>query len=137
MIRLTTGGHLGVVRYLVEECGGDVEGKDQAPWTPLHYAAANGRIEVVRYLREQAHADIEATNGDEGTPTHLAAWKGQVEVLKYLMEGCGANVEAMDKYGKRPIDMEVNEDVRAYLQQQQQQQQAIIKERVRAIEADI
>ena len=38
------------VRFLVEECGADVNARDANGYTPLHHAAARGDLELVLYL---------------------------------------------------------------------------------------
>jgi len=45
------------MRYLVEECGGDVNIRDGNGYTPLHHAAARGDNEMIEYLIRKG-ADI-------------------------------------------------------------------------------
>lgn len=44
---------LGAVRFLVEECGADVNLRDANGYTALHHAAARGDNEMIRYLVEK------------------------------------------------------------------------------------
>lgn len=52
---------LPAVRYLVEECGYDVNMRDANGYTPLHHAAARGDNKLIQYLLEQG-ADVKAVS---------------------------------------------------------------------------
>jgi hypothetical protein len=41
---------LAAVRYLVEECGADINIRDSNGYTPMHHAAARGDDELIEYL---------------------------------------------------------------------------------------
>ena len=89
--RAAGGGHLAVVRYLVEQ-GADLEAKGHYDFTPLHRAAGGGHLAVVRYLVEQG-ADLEAKGHYDFTALLSAAYSGHWEVVKFLV-GAGADLEA-------------------------------------------
>lgn len=55
--RYVPGNWLAAVRFLVEECGADVNQRDHNAYTPLHHAASRGDTELVRYLVQQG-ADV-------------------------------------------------------------------------------
>ena len=86
-----TGGHLEVVRTLLE-VGAD---KDKATTdtgaTPLFTAAVIGHLEVVRTLLE-AGADKDKASTDTGaTPLFMAAENGHLEVVRTLLEAGADN----------------------------------------------
>jgi uncharacterized protein len=69
-------GRLAAVRYLVEECGADVNAKDGLGYTPLHGAALTANHDVILYLVAMgAEVTARAANvfGGEGEDDKAAA----------------------------------------------------------------
>jgi len=62
---------LRAVRYLVEECGADVNLRDANGYTPLHHAAARGDNELILYLIEKG-ADVKAVARSGQTTADMA-----------------------------------------------------------------
>ena len=62
---------LPAVRFLVEECGADVNLRDANGYTPLHHAAARGDNELVRYLVDKG-ADVRAVSRKGQTTADMA-----------------------------------------------------------------
>lgn len=62
---------LPAVKYLVEECGGDVNFRDANGYTPLHHAAARGDIEMIEYLVEKG-SDVMAVSREGQTTVDMA-----------------------------------------------------------------
>jgi ankyrin repeat protein len=69
--RHVPGSWLPAVRYLVEEMGADVNGRDLNGRTPLHNAASRGDNEVILYLLEKG-ADVMAVNRKGQTTVDMA-----------------------------------------------------------------
>ncbi len=59
------------VKYLVEEIGADVNGRDDGGYTPLHHAAARGDNEVILYLVSKG-ADVKAVSRRGQTTADMA-----------------------------------------------------------------
>ena len=89
------GGHLEVVKYLVEECEANVHARDERA---LCDAAWGGHLEVVKYLVEECEANVHAR---DDRPLHSTTYLGQLGVVKYLVEECGADVHAWDDFALR------------------------------------
>jgi ankyrin repeat protein len=62
---------LPAARFLIEECGADVNLRDANGYTPLHHAAARGDNRLVRYLVEKG-ADVQAISRKGQTTADMA-----------------------------------------------------------------
>ncbi len=69
--RHVTDNWLNAVRYLVEECGADVNLRDANGYTPLHHAAARGDNALIHYLIDQG-ADVHAVSRKGQTTVDMA-----------------------------------------------------------------
>ncbi|KAL3923461.1 MAG: hypothetical protein SGILL_001641 [Bacillariaceae sp.] len=107
------GGHLEIVRYLLEACQCDPSqpqrGKRSfAGRTALHWAARNGHLPVVQYLLSTATEAsarrelIEAATGDGTTAFGWACWQRHLDVMEYLhKQGCV--VDGVNSFGCSPL----------------------------------
>lgn len=64
-------GFMPAVKYLVEECGADVNAIDQEGSTPLHNAAARGDVEMIEYLVSKG-ADVTIINREGRSTADMA-----------------------------------------------------------------
>ncbi|MDH3225211.1 MAG: ankyrin repeat domain-containing protein, partial [Gemmatimonadota bacterium] len=69
--RYVPGNWLAAVRFLVEECGADVNLRDANAYTPLHHAASRGDNELIRYLVSQG-ADVTLVSRSGQTTADMA-----------------------------------------------------------------
>ena len=96
-------GQLQIVKYLVEECGADIQ--QQGIWknsyhskkftqvTPLWVATYKNELDVVKYLASKG-ARIKTTDETERRPElHIGAGNGNLNIVKCLVEKCGADIQ--------------------------------------------
>ncbi|XP_054290850.1 ankyrin repeat domain-containing protein 39-like [Macrosteles quadrilineatus] len=90
------------VRDLLNK-GTEVDKRDGAGYTALHYAVRRGDTEMCRLLLS-AGANINAvTRAGQATALHRAAMSGRVEVVKLLIAS-GADVKLKDTEGRTAED---------------------------------
>ncbi len=103
------GGHLDVVRYLVEEAGIPVDDRElttqneENGWTPLMWGAIGGDAKVVGYLLTKG-ADPAARDEDDFTALHYAVLRNAPDCVGLLLQK-GADREARDNRGNTPLHM--------------------------------
>ena len=85
---------MAAVRYLVEECGADVNARDANASTPLHHAASRGDIEMIFYLVDHG-ADVTALNRRGQTVADMA--NGPIQRVQPFP----ATVALLEKLGSR------------------------------------
>ena len=91
------GGHLQVIKYLVEQCKCNPSHSDCEGVTPLHMAAQCGHLEVVQYLTLEQRCDPQCTNKKNNTPLHDAASFGHLQLVTFFVEvlHCPPNVRGV------------------------------------------
>ncbi|KAL6782313.1 hypothetical protein ACKKBG_A06325 [Auxenochlorella protothecoides x Auxenochlorella symbiontica] len=95
-------GYLADVEALIER-GAELDCRDRAKLTPLHYAAGRGRLDIVRALKARG-VDLDPESPDGRTPLHLAALRGHAAVAGFLA-GSGAWVGAFDGSDSTPLHL--------------------------------
>jgi ankyrin repeat protein len=88
------GGHLQIVKYLVEEAGADVWHAGYRGEMPLMWAADNGHADVVAYLLDRPGMDMDVRQRALG----IACRNGHLQVVQ-LMVAAGAKVELQGRVG--------------------------------------
>ena len=92
--RHVPGNWMAAVRYLVEECGADVNARDANASTPLHHAASRGDIEMIFYLVDRG-ADVTVLNRRGQTVADMA--NGPIQRVQPFP----ATVVLLEKLGSR------------------------------------
>ena len=82
--------------------GMEVDGRDIAGRTPLHYASSQGHVKVCRVLL-QNQANINAADKDYNTPLAFAAQMGRVEVVNLFLATAGIDVNFQTRLGYTPL----------------------------------
>ncbi len=121
MGRAAAGGHLPVIRELIEEWNFDPSLFDTEGYTPLHHASCAGHENVFKYLLEYwkdypSHREIDGVKGlikrniekrtplDGYTPLHLATRTGQLGIIRRLVEA-EADIAAEDQEGRSALHL--------------------------------
>lgn len=98
-------GHYDVVKYLIEQCGADLEqvgsvtfdGETIEGAPPLWCAAAAGYLNIVEFLVTST-ASVNKTTLTNSTPLRAASFDGHFEIVKFLVQH-GADIEIANRHG--------------------------------------
>jgi hypothetical protein len=85
-------GHLGVVKWLVEEGKANVKFAMSDGYTPLFIAARKGHLGVVKWLVEEGKANVNLATNEGATPLFIAAQEGHLRLVKYLVREAHADL---------------------------------------------
>ncbi|XP_034017461.1 LOW QUALITY PROTEIN: protein phosphatase 1 regulatory subunit 16A [Thalassophryne amazonica] len=105
--------------------GDDLNVQDDNGTTLLHIASANGYMSVAELLLEHK-AQMEVKDSDGWTPLHAASCWGQIQMIELLVAH-GASLNAKSVLDETPLDMCMDEEVRAKLLDLKHKHDAIMK----------
>ncbi|XP_033494033.1 protein phosphatase 1 regulatory subunit 16A [Epinephelus lanceolatus] len=112
------------IRALVQS-GADLNAQDANGTTLLHIASANGYVSVAELLLEH-RAQVEVKDSDGWTPLHAASCWGQIQMVELLVAH-GASLNAKSVLEETPLDVCMDEEVRAKLMDLKHKHDAIMK----------
>ncbi|XP_030611825.1 protein phosphatase 1 regulatory subunit 16A [Archocentrus centrarchus] len=112
------------IRALVQS-GADLNAQDDNGATLLHIVSANGYMSVAELLLENK-AQVDVKDSDGWTPLHAASCWGQIQMVELLVAH-GANLNAKSILEETPLDVCVDEEVRARLMDLKHKHDAIMK----------
>eukprot|EP00042_Codosiga_hollandica_P035568 m.264659 g.264659 ORF g.264659 m.264659 type:complete len:1506 (-) comp54668_c0_seq1:4415-8932(-) len=92
-------GNAPLLEFLLSH-GSDVELRDNARRTPMHWAA-QGRVECLKLL-QAAGLQVDAVDGQAAQPVHYAARAGRNDTIQYFLVN-GVSVDAVDGDGRTPL----------------------------------
>lgn len=90
------GGHVHVVRHLVEKRGSSVHeryAQEELNWTPFLSAAWYGHVPVMQYLLASDHSTLSECDAKGNTALMLAARNGQLEAVQWFFHNPAINRE--------------------------------------------
>ncbi|KAK4380852.1 putative protein S-acyltransferase 23 [Sesamum angolense] len=90
-----------IVQYIIEH-GGEVNAKDNAGQTALHWAAVRGSIAAADVLLQNG-ARVEVADVNGYRPVHVAAQYGQTGFLNYIVAKYHADFDVPDNDGRSPL----------------------------------
>ncbi|XP_065166490.1 tyrosine-protein kinase Shark-like [Atheta coriaria] len=97
-------GHNDILRKLIEY-EANVNSRDTAAYTPLHYACRNNLVATVNVLVREGKANIQARNTEnDWVPLHEAANAGHKKIIQELLS-LNAPVRPRTKNNELPIDL--------------------------------
>lgn len=104
-------GQVGVIHWLLQQEGVDVDEIDAFDETALHYATKEGHFETVRYLVLTAKADVNAieTSSNE-TALHYAAHFGFIDIVKFLIDEGHADSTLQNTNGENILHLATNRE---------------------------
>lgn len=105
LIMAARNGHLDVAKYLIEQCGAEIEqvgsvtfdGETIEGAPPLWCAAAAGYLNIVEFLVMRT-ASVNKTTLTNSTPLRAASFDGHYDIVKFLVEN-GADIEIANRHG--------------------------------------
>lgn len=112
------------IRALVQS-GADLNAQDANGTTLLHIASANGYVSVGEVLLEH-RAEVEVKDSDGWTPLHAASCWGQIQMVELLVAH-GASLNTKSVLEETPLDVCMDEEVRAKLMDLKHKHDAIMK----------
>ncbi|XP_062335035.1 protein phosphatase 1 regulatory subunit 16A [Osmerus eperlanus] len=115
---------LRVLRAQVEG-GADLNAQDEHGATLLHIAAANGYLSVGELLLEHS-IDVELKDTDGWTSLHAATYWGQIQMVELLVAN-GASLDSKTSLEETPLDLCVDEEMRAKMMDLKHKHDAIMK----------
>lgn len=92
MIRVSSEGHLLILRYLIEKCKASTNIYNE--W-PLRVASEGGHLEVVKYLVEKCGSNPHVEN--EWALVYASRNVGHLPLVQYLIEECKSNPHIDDE----------------------------------------
>lgn len=95
------GGHMEIIKFLIEEKNFDINAADNNGTTALHFALGRRFPEIARYLINKG-ADLDAVSNAGSSAIHNAVSSDDIEIVRLLAEkGCELNIA--NDYGVYPI----------------------------------
>lgn len=91
-------GAIQCTQYLINN-NANVNAKNFAGYTALHWASYCGREEVISKLRSNNTLDVESRTEDGKTPLHIAAYRGNNSVIVELLDRFNADINAISSNG--------------------------------------
>ncbi|XP_054479084.1 protein phosphatase 1 regulatory subunit 16A [Anoplopoma fimbria] len=107
------------------ESEADLNAQDANGATLLHIASANGYVSVGELLLEHS-ALVEVKDSDGWTPLHAASCWGQIQMVELLVAH-GASLDTKSVLEETPLDVCMDEEVRAKMMDLKHKHDAIMK----------
>ena len=90
----THSGDFELCKYLIKECGADINLLIKYGNSILHMAAVSGNLNLVKYLIEKHKVNVQTIDKNGNTILHYAVIGNNLDVVKYLIEKHGLDPSA-------------------------------------------
>jgi ankyrin repeat protein len=80
------GGHINIVKYLVDTAGADLQITNKLGCTPLWLAAGYNHVDILDYLLQQQNCNARTCNNTGDSPLLAAVSKGHVGICRQLVQ---------------------------------------------------
>ncbi|HCE59450.1 MAG TPA: hypothetical protein DEQ74_01275, partial [Wolbachia sp.] len=101
------GGHLNIVKYLVDERHFNSHKRDKYGNLPVHIAALQGHVDIVRYFIDQQQVDLNTENNNGYTPFLFAVLSGNADIIRYFIDGKDSSLNQSDNNGNTALHLAV------------------------------
>lgn len=120
LARAAGGGHLSIIKYLLENAKIDTNAKGPDGMTALMVAARANQLPVVQYFVETTKSDVNEKDNNGKTAlmwaTQTATTTNRLPLVQYLVESAKADINTRDSTGKTMLDdTNIAPDIRSYL----------------------
>jgi hypothetical protein len=103
LFQACAGGHLEIVKRLVEQARVLLTAETKNGSQPIHIACFEGHLELVKWLADEGGVSLTAQDNDGWQPIHCACDNGHLKVVKWLAEQDRVSLTAEANDGEQPI----------------------------------
>ena len=96
------GGHVHVVKHILDKMLTDIESKADTGWTPVMCAVRNSQISVVEFLVGRG-CNLHRTDDFKNTLLHIACMSDNVDMIKYILTLAKIGKDSRGAYEWTPV----------------------------------
>ncbi|XP_071094668.1 ankyrin repeat domain-containing protein 50-like [Haliotis cracherodii] len=96
------GGHVDMVKYVLSQCGVDINSKDKSGKTPLMKAVYHGHRDVFEFLVSKG-ANMSLVDKVGDNILHVASVKGHVKMVKHILSHDLVNSNSRGTFGRTAL----------------------------------
>ena len=97
------GGHVNIIRYLIDVLGCEPYTKSYDGALPLHRACFSGQINAIKYYINEHKFNPNIQDQRGSTPLHYASEGGHMNIIQYLITELGCNPNIRNNNGSLPL----------------------------------
>ena len=113
-------GSLEIAKLLVEKYQCEIDQRSSTNKTPFHLACIRGDQEIIKMLIARG-ASTTVVDRDGCTPLHYLCENQNIEMIKMLLPLCQMSMDVRNRFGKKPIDLVCDRDIKKLLKRETSQ----------------